>query len=410
MVSRLVRPLLCTRTFSSASPLNGYNFELNDTQKEILNVVRKFTREEIIPVASHYDKTGEFPWPIFKKAWELGLTNNHIPSYLGGLEQNVFDSCLITEETSFGCTGIHTAISGTNLGQSPIISSGNREQQKKYLGRLLDEPLIAAYCVTEPGAGSDVNGIQTKAVKKGEEWILNGQKMWITGGGVANWYFVLARSDPNPKCPANKAFTGFIVERDFPGVSLGRKEINMGQRASDTRGITFEDVRVPKENVLIGEGAGFKVAMSTFDKTRPGVAAGATGLAARALYEASKYANERKTFGVPIAQHQAVAFMLADMAIGVELARLAWMKSAWQADNSIRNSYVASIAKCYASNVANKCASNAVQVFGGAGYNSEYPVEKLIRDAKIFEIYEGTTEIQKVVISRAVIERSKQSL
>lgn len=403
-----MRPV--ARSLSSAPAANGYHFELNDTQRDMQDVVRKFTREEIIPAAAHYDKTGEFPWPLFKRAWELGLTNNHIPAVLGGLEQSTFDSCLVAEELSFGCTGIHTAISGTNLGQTPVIVCGNKEQQKKYLGRLLEQPLIAAYGVTEPGAGSDVNGVKTRAVKMGDEWILNGEKMWITGAGVANWYFVLARSDPDPKCPANKAFTGFIVERETPGVTPGRKEINMGQRASDTRGITFEDVKVPKENVLIGEGAGFKVAMSTFDRTRPGVAAGATGLANRALYEASKYANERKTFGVPIARHQAVAFLLADMAIGVELARLGWMKSAWQADNGIRNTYIASIAKCYAGNVANRCASNAVQIFGGAGYNSEYPVEKLIRDAKIFEIYEGTTEIQKVVISRSVIDSAKQSL
>ncbi|KRT86103.1 hypothetical protein AMK59_1915, partial [Oryctes borbonicus] len=277
MASRIFRSTTPFRNFCSTHSANGYNFELNDTQRETLNVVRKFTREEIIPVAAHYDRTGEFPWPVFKKAWELGLTNNHIPSYLGGLEQSNFDSCLITEETSLGCTGIHTAINGTNLGQTPVILNGNKEQHKKYLGRLLEEPLIAAYCVTEPGAGSDVNGLKTRAVQKGDEWILNGQKMWITGGGVANWYFVLARTDPDPKCPANKAFTGFIVEKDFPGVIPGRKEINMGQRASDTRGITFEDVRVPKENVLIAEGAGFRVAMSTFDRTRPGVAAGATG-------------------------------------------------------------------------------------------------------------------------------------
>jgi acyl-CoA dehydrogenase len=264
-----------------------------------------------------------------------------------------------------------------------------------------------AYGVTEPGGGSDVSGVKTKAVKKGDEWILNGQKMWITNGGVANWYFVLARTDPDPKCPAGKAFTGFIVERDSPGVTPGRKEINMGQRASDTRGITFEDVRVPKENVLLGEGAGFKIAMNAFDKTRPSVACGATGLAQRCLDEGVKYSLERKTFGVPIAHHQAVAFMLADMAIGVETARLMWMKSAWEVDNGMKNTYAASIAKSYASDVANKSASDAVQIFGGAGFNSEYPVEKLMRDAKIFQIYEGTSQIQKIVISRSVINNAK---
>lgn len=200
------------------------------------------------------------------------------------------------------------------------------------MGRLLEEPLVAAYCVTEPGAGSDVNGIRTRAEKKGDEYIINGQKMWITNGGVANWYFLLARTNPDPKAPASKAFTGFIVERETPGVTPGRKELNMGQRASDTRGITFEDVRVPKENVLIAEGAGFKIAMGTFDKTRPPVAAGAVGLAQRCLDEATKYSLERKAFGVPIAYHQAVAFMLADMAIGVETSRLAYYRAAWEVD------------------------------------------------------------------------------
>lgn len=232
--------------------------------------------------------------------------------------------------------------------------------------------------------------------------------MWITNGGVANWYFVLARTNPDPKASASKAFTGFIVERETPGLTPGRKEMNMGQRASDTRGITFEDVRVPKENVLLGEGAGFRIAMETFDKTRPPVAAGAVGLAQRCLDEAAKYALERKTFGIPIAGHQAVAFMLADMAIGVETSRLAWQRSAWEVDQGRRNTYYASIAKALAADVANKCATDAVQIFGGNGFNSEYPVEKLMRDAKIYQIYEGTAQIQRMIISREVIEKAKQ--
>lgn len=272
----------------------------------------------------------------------------------------------------------------------------------------MEEPLVAAYGVTEPSAGSDVGGIKSRAVKKGDEYILNGQKMWITNGGVANWYFVLARTSDDPKAPASKAFTGFIVEREWAGVTPGRKEINMGQRASDTRGITFEDVRIPKENVLLGEGQGFKIAMGVFDKTRPPVAAGATGLAQRCLDESLKYSLERKTFGVPIAQHQAVQFMLADMAMGVELSRLAFWRAAWEIDQGRRNSYEASIAKCFAADTANKIASDAVQIFGGNGFNSEYPVEKLMRDAKIYQIYEGTSQIQRIIISRNMFERAKQ--
>nr|CAD7590699.1 unnamed protein product [Timema genevievae] len=415
--------------------------ELNETQLEFRDIARKFVQEEVIPKAAEYDRTMEYPWDIVKKAWSLGLMNGHIPEHCGGLglsvfdgcmigeelaygctgigtviestglgvsglNLSVFDGCLIAEEVAYGCSGIMTALEGSGLAQAPVILAGNKEQQKKYLGRLLEEPLVAAYCVTEPGAGSDVNGVRLRAEKKGDEYILNGQKMWITNGGVANWYFVLARSNPDPKAPANKAFTGFIVERDTPGLTPGRKEINMGQRCSDTRGITFEDVRVPKENVLLQEGEGFKIAMGAFDKTRPPVASGATGLAQRCLDEATKYALERKTFGVPIASHQAVAFMLADMAIGIETARLAWMRAAWEVDQGRKNTYYASIAKAHAGDVANKCATDAVQIFGGNGFNSEYPVEKLMRDAKIYQIYEGTAQIQRLIVSRAIIDKA----
>ena len=297
-----------------------------------MELAEKFTRDEIIPNAPHYDKTGEYPWDVIKKAHEVGLMNLHIPEEYGGMGMGTLDGCLITEKMAYGCTGIMTALEANGLGSMPIMIAGNEEQKKKYLTRLIEEPIMCAYGVTEPNAGSDVAGIKTKAVKKGDDWVINGQKMWITNGGVASFYFVLARTDPDPKCPASKAFTGFIVDRDTPGVIPGRKELNMGQRCSDTRGITFEDVVVPKENVLIGEGAGFKVAMGAFDKTRPPVAAGAVGIAQRALDEATKYATERKTFGQPIINHQAVSFMLADMAIGIESSRLCYMKSAWQAD------------------------------------------------------------------------------
>lgn len=393
---------------TSSSASQGFNFVPTPEQEEICEVAEKFCRDVIIPAAPIHDKTGEYPWEVIKKAHELGLMNLHIPAEYGGMGLGTLDGCLITEKIAYGCTGIGTALEANGLGSMPVMIAGNEEQKKKYLTRLTEEPLMCAYGVTEPGCGSDVNGVKTKAVKKGDDWVINGQKMWITNGGVANFYFVLARTNPDPKCPASKAFTGFIVDGDTPGVTPGRKEINMGQRASDTRGITFEDVVVPKENVLIGEGAGFKVAMGAFDKTRPPVGAGAVALAQRALDEATKYATERKTFGVPIINHQAVSFMLADMAIGIESARLCVQKAAWMADNGIRNTYMASIAKCLAGDVANKSASDAVQVFGGNGFNSEYPVEKLMRDAKIYQIYEGTAQIQRVIIGREWLGLAKQ--
>merc|ERR1719295_1695036 len=267
---------------SSEDPVTdiGYNFTPTSEQQEFLDLAEQFTKNEIIPVAAHHDATGEYPWDVLKKAHETGLMNLHIPQEYGGMGLGTLDGCLITEKMAYGCTGIMTALEANGLGSMPIMIAGNEEQKKKYLTRLIEEPLMCAYGVTEPGA--DVAGIKTKAVKNADgDWVINGQKMWITNGGVANFYFVLARSNPDPKCPASKAFTGFIVDADTPGVTPGRKEQNMGQRASDTRGITFEDVVVPAENVLIGEGAGFKVAMGAFDKTRPPVAAGAVGISQR---------------------------------------------------------------------------------------------------------------------------------
>jgi acyl-CoA dehydrogenase len=343
----------------------------------------------MIPVAAEYDKSMEFPKPLFDKAWELGLVNTHVPESCGGLDLGCFEGVLIGEELAYGCTGIMTAMEGNGLAAAPVILAGSEEQKKKYLGRLTEEPLQAAYCVTEPGAGSDVAGLATRAEKKGDDWVINGSKMWITNGGVANWYFVLAKTDSSKG--AGSGFTGFIVDADTPGITKGRKEINLGQRCSDTRGITFENVVVPDANRLGAEGVGFKIAMGAFDHTRPPVASGAVGLARRAMDEAIQYATERKTMGVPIAHHQAVSFMIADMAIGIEASRGLVHKSAWEIDQGRRNTLFASMAKAFAADHANKVAADAVQIFGGNGFNTDYPVEKLMRDAKIYQIYEGAS-------------------
>ncbi|KAF7492062.1 Medium-chain specific acyl-CoA dehydrogenase [Sarcoptes scabiei] len=387
---------------------SGISFELTEDQVSMIELAEKFTKEEVIPAAPILDKSGEFPMEIFKKAWELGLVTDGIPTKYGGLGLPLLDHCIIQEKIAFGCTGIGTALSANSLGQAPVLLFGNEEQKKEYLGRCTAEPLICAYGVTEPGTGSDVAGVRTKAVKNADgDWVIDGQKMWITNAGYANWLFVLARTNPDPKAKASEAFTGFIVEADTPGITIGRKEWNMGQRCSDTRGITFESVVVPKKNVLLGEGQGFRIAMGAFDLTRPPVASGAVGLAQRALHEATMYSLERKTFGVPIASHQAIQFMLADMIIGIEPARTAYMKAAYEFDHGRRNTYWASIAKCLAGDIANKCAADAVQIFGGAGFNTEYPVEKLMRDAKIFQIYEGTAQIQRMIIAREHFQRYK---
>lgn len=391
------------------------SFNLTEQQNDVKELARKFAREEIVPVAAHYDKTMEYPWPIVKKAKEIGLLNSTISDKYGGPGLTLLESCLVAEEFAYGCAGIATAMESNGLAQSPVIIAGNEEQKKKYLGRLMHEtdsngnPLMSAYGVTEPGTGSDVSAVKTRAVKNADgNYVLNGSKMWITNAGVANWFFVLARTHPDPRAKPSEALSCFIVEADSPGVSVGRKEINMGQRASDTRGITFNDVIVPKENLLLQEGSGFKIAMGAFDKTRAPVGAIGIGLAQRALDEATRYALERKTFGTQIANHQAVQFMLAEMAVGIECSRLAIHKASWQYDNGHKNTQLASISKYWAAEVANKSATDAVQIFGGAGYNTEYPVEKLMRDAKIIQIYEGTAQIQKLIIARNHITQFKE--
>lgn len=392
------------RGFSSAQAAGEdfpLTFELSTQQKEFQELARKFAKEEMIPVAPKYDHSMEYPKDVFDKAWELGLVNTHIPTEYGGLGLGCLEGCIIAEELAYGCTGIMTAIEANGLAEAPVIIAGSHEQKQKYLGRMTEAPLQAAYCVTEPGAGSDVAGIQTTAVKKGDEWVINGNKMWITNGGVANWYFVLAKTDPTAS--AGSSCTAFIIDRDTPGVTPGRKEINMGQRCSDTRGITFEDVVVKDENRLGPVGKGFKVAMGAFDMTRPPVAIGAVGLARRAFDEALTYSQQRKTMGTAICNHQAISFMLADMATGIEAARLLVYKSAWLNDRGVRNTLWASMAKAFAADHCNKVVTDAVQIFGGNGFNTEYPVEKLMRDAKIYQIYEGTSQIQRHIIAREIL-------
>ena len=378
------------------------DFSLTEEQQALQELARKFAREEMAPKAAHHDETGEFPREIAKKAWELGLMNTHVPPEYGGMGLGTLDGCIITEELAWGCTGIATAMEANALAAAPVIVAGNDEQKKEFLGRLTAEPLFAAYAVTEPGAGSDVAGIRTKARKVGDEYVIDGAKAWITNGGVANWYFVLAYTDPEKK---HKGMSGFLVPADTPGITVGKKEWNLGQRASDTRGLTFEEVKVPAKYLLGKEGDGFRIAMSAFDHTRPPVASGAVGLAQRAMDEAIKYAKERKTFGLPIAAYQAISFMIADMAMQIEAGRHLVRLAAWAIDNGKRNTKYAAMAKAFCADMAMKVATDAVQVHGGYGYSHEYPVEKLMRDAKIYQIYEGTSQIQRLIICKEIFER-----
>lgn len=377
-------------------------FSLTDEQKEYQALAREFTQKEIAPKAAYYDETTEYPRDIINKAFAVGLMNSHIPEEYGGLGLGVLEGCLIGEEISAGCTAIGTAMEANMLAAAPVIVAGNDDQKKRFLTPLTESPLLAAYCVTEPAAGSDVQGIKTMAKQVGDEYIINGSKMWITNASVADWYFVLAYTNPEKKV---RGMSGFLVPANTPGIEVGKKEQNMGQRCSDTRGISFTDVKVSKANLLGAEGDGFKIAMAAFDHSRPVVAAAAVGLARSAMEHAIRYATERTTFGVPIASHQAISFMIADMAMSIEAARLLVWKSAWQCDNGERNTQLAAYAKAFAADTAMKVATDAVQVFGGYGYSKEYPVEKLMRDAKIFQIYEGTSQIQRLIIAKEIFER-----
>ncbi|MBS2005199.1 MAG: acyl-CoA dehydrogenase family protein [Candidatus Obscuribacterales bacterium] len=382
------------------------DFDLNDEQVQIQRLAREFARKEIAPKSAYYDKTGEFPHDVCMKAWEAGLMNTHIPEAFGGANLGVLDGCLIAEEIGAACTGIGTAMEANNLAEAPVILAGTELQKKEFLSPMTEELRFAAYCVTEPQAGSDVAGVKTTAKRSGDDYVLNGQKMWITNAGVASWYYVLAVTDPDS---GTKGMSAFLVHRDLPGIAVGKKEMNLGQRASDTRAITFEDVKVNSRYLLGSEGDGFKISMKAFDHTRPLVAAAAVGLARSAKQHAVAYARQRQAFGQTISNFQAVSFMLADMDKDIEAARLLVWKAASLIDQGRRNTREAAIAKAFAADAAMKVTIDAVQVFGGYGYSQEYPVEKLMRDAKIFQIYEGTSQIQRIIIARNLINEHELS-
>lgn len=373
------------------------NFDFSDEQNQFKKLAQDFALNEVRPRALHHDETGEWPTEILSKAYELGLLNLNIPAEYGGMAMPAVDEVIIAEAIGWGCTGVATAMTANTLAQTPVIVGGSDAQKKKFLAPFAERHHFCAYAVTEPDAGSDVAGLKTTAMKNGAKYSLNGQKMWITGAGHADWFFVLAKTD---KDAGHRGMTGFVVPADSPGITIGKKENNMGQRASDTRGITFENVEVPEENRLGNEGDGWKIAMKSFDHTRPLVAAAAVGLAQAAMEHAVGYAKERKAFGKPIAAQQGVSFMIADMASDIEAARLLCFKAAADYDAGRSNVMSAAFAKRFGADTCMRVAVDAVQVFGGNGFNKEYPVEKLMRDAKIFQIYEGTSQIQRVIIAR----------
>ena len=375
------------------------DFTLTEEQRSLREMAHDFAVGEIRPVAWDYDRDATWPQEIIEKAWEVGLMNSHIPEEYGGAGAGYLDGCLIEEELSWGCSGIQTTLGCNGLATAPVIIGASEAVKKDYLGRLTEAPLLASFCLTEPDAGSDVSSMRTTAVRRADKYVINGSKCFITNGGHANWYTVYAKTD---KDAGHRGISAFVVPRDA-GVVVDKKEDKLGQRASNTATISFNDVEVPAENLIGEENRGFKLAMMTLDRTRPGVAAMAVGIARAAFEFATDYSRERVQFGVPIAMHQAIQFMIADMATEIEAARLLTWKSAVTLDQGQRNTLISSHAKRFAADTAMKVATDAVQVYGGYGFIKEYPVEKLFRDAKIMQLYEGTSQIQRLVIARETL-------
>lgn len=380
------------------------DYFLTDEQQEIRNIARQIAEEKIKPVRAELDEKEEFPWEILKVLAQSDLFGLYIPEEYGGFGGGAFENCLAVEELSRACIGVSVSFAASGLGAYPILLFGNEDQKKKYLPQIASGERLAAFGLTEADAGSDAGGTKTTAVPDGNEYVLNGTKQWITNGGEAEIYTVIAMTNP---AKGSRGASAFIVEKGTPGFSFGKKEKKMGIRSSATRELVFEDCRIPKENILSKEGMGFLVAMKTLDKSRPGIGAQAVGLAQGAIDECVQYARERHQFDQPVISFQAIQHMLADMVTQTEAARALVYAVAKFIDSDPKDvSKASAMAKLYASDVAMKVTVDAVQVMGGYGYMREYPVEKMMRDAKILQIYEGTNQIQRNVIGGAIIKEA----
>ena len=379
----------------------GVSFALTPEQRELRALAREFAEKEIRPKAAEYDEHQTHPADLVAKAHEVGLMNVHVPEEYGGAGLPVFEGMLVGEELCWGCSGIGVSITVNTLGAAPVMIAGSDEQKRTWLPSLLEEPLLCSFALSEPDAGSDAARIKTTAERRGDEYVLNGSKMFITNAGHAAWSVVFASTD---KSQGHRGLSAFLVPMNAEGVVVEKHLDKMGQRATDTSAFALTDVVVPTANRLGEEGDGFKIAMQTLDFTRPGTAAGAVGVAQAAYDYAVEYARERVTFGVPIAMHQGVNFLIADMATEIEAARLLTWQAAWMLDSGYgrKATLYSSFAKRFSADTAMKATTDAVQIFGGYGYIKEYPVEKLMRDAKLFQIYEGTSQIQRLVIAKEI--------
>ncbi|MDI6830114.1 MAG: acyl-CoA dehydrogenase family protein [Actinomycetota bacterium] len=376
------------------------SFELSEEQKAITKVAHEFAEKEIRPVAAEYDEEEKYPDFFIERAFKAGLTYLYVPEEYGGQGMDFLTACLVNEELSWGCCGFATILGANGLGVTPLLVAGSEEQKKKYLCELTSRPSLAAMALTEPEAGSDAAGVKTSAVREGDAYVLNGTKCFISNGGIADLTTVYATTDP---AKGVRGLSCFLVPKDNPGISGGKKERKMGVRASVTSEVILSDCRVPAEDRLGEEGQGFKIAMITLDKARVNVASGSVGIARAAFEAAVDYARQRVQFGRPIAENQAVQFMLADMSMDIEVGRLIYMKAAWMETRGMPFTREAAYAKTFCSDMAMRVTTDVVQVFGGYGYMRDYPVEKYMRDAKINQIWDGTNQIQRIVMARSVL-------
>ncbi|GMT97339.1 acyl-CoA dehydrogenase family protein [Corallococcus caeni] len=373
------------------------DFQLSESQRALQDAARKYARDVVRPKAPHYDETSDFPKDLISAAFELGLLNMAIPSEYNGVGLTHLEQVIVCEELAWGCAGVATSLIANDLANLPIILHGTDDQKKRLLAPFGEKLKLSCFCLTEPAAGSDVAAMGTTARREGDEYVLNGSKCFITNAGYADQFTVFATLDKGKK---HKGITCFVVEGRPQGLTTGKHENKMGQRASNTTTVTFDEVRVPARNRIGEEGEGFKIAMATLDNSRPLTASISIGIARAALEHSLEYSAQRQTMGKPIREHQAVQFMLAEMAMNTHAARLLTYESAQVLDEGQRNTLQSSYAKCFAADMAMKVATDAVQVFGGYGYMKEYPVEKLMRDAKLIQVYEGTSQVQRLVIAK----------
>ncbi|MCK6547929.1 acyl-CoA dehydrogenase family protein [Myxococcota bacterium] len=374
-----------------------YEFQLTEEQKQLQATARKFATEVISPVAGKLDEEHHFPRDIIQQAFDLGLMNLGIPAEYGGIGLSEIEQVLVCEEMAAGCVGVATSMIANDLAFLPILIGATHEQKQKFIAPFTEKLRFASFALTEPNAGSDVAGMSTTITEDGNEYVITGSKMWITNGTHAEQFTVFGKTDA---AAGHRGITCVVVPGDAKGISRGKPERKMGQNASDTIGLTFDEVRVPKTNRIGAEGDGFRIAMKTLDSSRPTTASFAVGVARKAMEHAIAYSQERRAFKQPIANFQSIQFMIADMAMKIHAARLATHHAAYLVDKGEKSTLISSYAKALAADSAMEITTNAVQIFGGYGYSKEYPVEKLMRDAKLIQIYEGTSQVQRMVIAR----------